>query len=71
MTQLVTKQGYYEERGGVVWAIGKLMAVNDSLFEAQKETGRTSGVFLDYAPVFEQLSVLIERLRAAMDKEQP
>jgi hypothetical protein len=66
---LVTKEGYYEQRGAMVWAIAKLMQVNDLVFEAQKQIGPASGIRIDYKPLFAEISRMIEQLRVEMDRE--
>jgi hypothetical protein len=68
MTKLVSEQGYYELRGGIVHAIGYLMQINDLMFEVQGKIPRESGVRLDFRPMYVQISDMIDQLRVVMDK---
>lgn len=67
---LVSPQGFYHSRGGVVWAIGKLMELNDLAFDTQNGIGPASGVMVDFKPLFAELAKLINQLGAALNEEK-
>ena len=65
--QLVSRQGYYEKRGGVVWAIAQLMELNDQIFDIERGVPPAAGICLDFQAIHSELSRMIEELRIVMD----
>ncbi len=65
--RLIDERGAYGAKGGIHYAIGRLMEVNNMLFDASNAVGPASGLLLDFKPIYKALSDMIEELRVSLE----